>query len=232
MRDGPSMAIVVERDDSWRDRIVALLKAARVTRIECIGAPSECASPIPDGAEGDVPFGILVAGLGPDAGAGRRLIGQCRARRPDWVILALDHCNDSDSAAEALAAGADDVLHVPFSPREFEARLMLRRRQAAQAAGHETGSAEPVFAHARLTPVETEIMMLLMSRNGEIVTRNELSQHIDHSDWTYGDRKFDVHVARIRKKLRAACGDRYTLRTIRSVGYCLQECAGIDAEAG
>ncbi|MGC9370089.1 MAG: winged helix-turn-helix domain-containing protein [Paracoccaceae bacterium] len=231
MRDGPSLAIVVERDDSLRERVVALLKAARVERIECAPLPAQGAKLLPESAGADVPFGVLVTGLEGDLRAPRALIGRCRARHPNWVILALDHRDDSDSAAEALAAGADDVLRVPFPPREFEARLQLRQRQAAQATGRAEESPVPMLAKARLTPVETEIMMLLLSRRGEIVTRNELSQHIDNSDWTYGDRKFDVHVAKIRKKLRAGFGDRYTLRTVRSVGYCLQECAGVDTVA-
>lgn len=231
MGDGPSLAIVVEQDAALRARVVALLKAAGVVRIRCSASPAEAPVATPNDADEDAPDGILVAGLRSGAQGGSALISQCRARRPHWVILALDHRNDSDSAAEALGAGADDVLCVPFPPREFEARLLLRHRQAAQVAGRQAAGQQPVLAKARLTPVESEIMLLLLSRNGEIVTRNELSQHIDNSDWTYGDRKFDVHVAKIRKKLRAGFGERYALRTIRSVGYCLQERAAREGEA-
>jgi len=41
--------------------------------------------------------------------------------------------------------------------------------------------------------------------------------------WVYGDRKFDVHITKIRKKLRDAFGERYVVETVRSAGYSFYE---------
>lgn len=161
--------------------------------------------------------GVLVTGMR-DAVVGPVEVADLRRNLPGWVIIVVDHIDTAHSSADALAAGADDVLRVPFSAQELEARVALRMRQAGMA---ETSTAlqAPLVAGAQLTPVETDIMRILMSLRGQIVSRNHLSQQLDKSEWHYGDRKFDVHITRIRKKLKAAFGNRYHVRTIRSKGY-------------
>ena len=112
---------------------------------------------------------------------------------------------------------------MPFSLREFDARLRLRLRDRGVAPAGE--SDEGGLAKLALTPVEARIVDLLMRDKGRIVTRNELSRLLHDCDWEYGDRKFDVHITKIRKKLRKGFGDRYTVRAVRSVGYLLSDTA-------
>jgi len=169
--------------------------------------------------------GVLVMGLR-DPITGPVHLAEARRRLPGWVIIAIDHLGTSDSAADALANGADDVLTMSFPPssrslREFEARLALRMRQSGMAE-RSTVLRAPLLARAQLTPVEAEIMHILLAHQGQIVTRNLLSQKLDRADWHYGDRKFDVHITRIRKKLKEAFGDRFLVSTIRSQGYLVQ----------
>jgi two-component system, OmpR family, response regulator len=61
----------------------------------------------------------------------------------------------------------------------------------------------------------------LFSHDGQIVTRDDLSYAVDARPWRYGDRKFDVHVAKIRKKLLDSFGSQMSVSTVRSSGYCL-----------
>ncbi len=89
-------------------------------------------------------------------------------------------------------------------------------------AEHSTALKSPLIARAQLTPVESEIMRILLTHMGQIVTRNQLSQWLDRAEWLYGDRKFDVHITRIRKKLRAAYGERFIVHTIRAKGYLVE----------
>ncbi|MFU8863071.1 MAG: helix-turn-helix domain-containing protein [Rhodobacterales bacterium] len=164
--------------------------------------------------------GVLLTGLR-DAVLGPVEIADLRRHLPDWVIIVIDHAGTAHSAADALAAGADDVSRMPFPAHELLARVALRMRQAGMA--EKSVSLEtPLIARAQLTPVEADIMRILLSHKGQIVTRNQLSQQLDKSEWLYGDRKFDVHITRIRKKLKAAFGHRYLVCTIRSKGYLVQ----------
>jgi DNA-binding response OmpR family regulator len=74
---------------------------------------------------------------------------------------------------------------------------------------------------ANLTTAEAQILRILMAKDGRIVTRDELSLALDARPWRHGDRKFDVHMAKIRKKLLATFGSNLTVSTIRSRGYRL-----------
>ncbi|KKN39508.1 hypothetical protein LCGC14_0742560 [marine sediment metagenome] len=67
-------------------------------------------------------------------------------------------------------------------------------------------------------------MRVLYAQDGKIVSRDEMSLAVDARPWRYGDRKFDVHVAKLRKKLSKSFGDGISVSTVRSSGYRL--CTG------
>lgn len=207
-------AVVIDQDPERRAGLSRRLGAARIDTVTEACASEVAALP----SEG---FGVLVISMTTPGAAELDLITRCRAQAPGWAVLVFDHVADESSAALAFAAGADDVLSVDCPDSEFEARLTLRRRQAIEAENRRRELETAFFAAANFTPVETEIVKLLLAHKGRIVTRNQLSRHIDNCDWIYGDRKFDVHITKIRKKLQSATGDCYTVRSIRSEGYLL-----------
>lgn len=212
----PCMALVRESDKTLSDNLADHLRTLGIPTVA--PCPPGSARSKDSAALRDKPrAGVLVAGMR-DAVVGPIEVADLRRNLPDWVIIVVDHVGTAHSSADALASGADDVLRFPFAAQEFEARVALRMRQAGMAE-NSMALRTPFLANAQLTPVESEIMRILMSRKGQIVTRNHLAQRLDRSEWLYGDRKFDVHITRIRKKLKAAFGDRYLVQTIRSQGY-------------
>lgn len=78
-----------------------------------------------------------------------------------------------------------------------------------------------IAAQAGLTMAEAQVLRVLIRRDAQIVTRDDLSHAVDGRAWRYGDRKFDVHVAKIRRKLHDTFGPQVTVATIRSSGYRL-----------
>ena len=155
------------------------------------------------------------------------LIRAAAAMQPRPLVIAVDHEGTPKNGVNAFLAGADDVVRLPFSLKEFALRLRVRMEAAGvscdfDAEGNDDWDAEAHVAHqAGLTAAEAQVLRVLIRRDGRIVSRDELSRAIDHRPWDYGDRKFDVHVARIRRKLGATFGDRISVRTIRSAGYQL-----------
>lgn len=215
----PLFAIIRDRDPALFDTLSRQLRQLGVGEVVLAQQPcaesmrQEHLTPAP-------PKGLLVSVLR-DAVMGPVELGDIRAWLPGWVIIAVDTVDNAHSAAEALAAGADDVVRAPIVPREFAARLALRMRQAGMP-GAEAALLPALFTQANLTPIESSIMHILLINKGQIVTRSRMAQLLDQSEWDYGDRKFDVHVTRIRKKLKAAFGDTYVVRTVRSQGYLFQ----------
>ncbi len=219
MGEIPQLAMVRDTDHALCSNLSAQIQALGIQNVAL--CTQSCADIWEDGALRDAPTaGVLVTGIR-DAILGPAHVADLRLNLPGWVIIVIDHVADEHSSADALAAGADDVLRMPYPPCEFEARLALRMRQA-QMSVTGNGVDVPLFARAQLTPMESEITRVLIAHKGRIVTRNQLSQKFDQSDWLYGDRKFDVHITKIRKKLQAAFGERYIVRTIRSKGYTIQ----------
>ncbi|MGV6810847.1 MAG: response regulator transcription factor [Brevirhabdus sp.] len=144
------------------------------------------------------------------------------ARRP--TIFVIEPRNPDNCATKAFAAGADDVIRRPFDLRELGYRMLVRmgRRMDIPKIAQDRldWNAEAFLAHeAHLTTVEAQVLRMLIHKDGEIVTRDEMSQAIDNRPWKYGDRKFDVHVAKIRKKLHAAFGTKIEVQTVHAAGY-------------
>lgn len=193
----------------------------------------------------DAPRLIVVTALA-EPGAGLALVRRIRAAGGRDFILYIAAEDLPDEGGDAFGAGADDVIRAPFTMREFG--LRLRARLGADVIGGD-GAGSSAVPHvilneenkllaagsrdsAQLTRAEAEVMAVLIRSGGEIVTRNDLARAIDRTDWQYGDRRFDVHVASIRKKLRKAFGKRYELRAIRYRGYAFVERVEADSTTG
>ena len=67
-----------------------------------------------------------------------------------------------------------------------------------------------------LTAVEFEILSLLVSSAGRVLTREEISTAILERTLTPYDRSLDVHISHLRKKLEPVG---HQIQTIRGVGY-------------
>lgn len=155
------------------------------------------------------------------------LIQQVAEMENGPFILAMKAESDPMPNETLFEAGSHEVLAQPLSLKELAFRLKSRSSDIGLSFNFETHQlrtldiAADVIQRADLTDIEAQVILVLMEKGGQIVTRDALSLAIDKKPWNYGNRKFDVHVARIRKKLDSAYGGDLTLRTIRSAGYQL-----------
>lgn len=143
---------------------------------------------------------------------------------PPVVIVLQDE--EHEVTARAFLEGADDVVSWPGSLVGLVARICARLGIELDKDTQDFADADwelqtYLSEQAELTIAEAQVMRILYARRGETVSREELSQLIDGRPWQYGDRKFDVHVANIRKKLRTAFGSEFSVATVRTKGYRL-----------
>ncbi|MCB1384638.1 MAG: response regulator [Nitratireductor sp.] len=149
----------------------------------------------------------------------------------DVPILMLTALAETGDRIDGLEAGADDYLPKPFDPRELVLRInnILKRAAKPDALAVEHVTFGPFqFSVAkrelkrdgeiiRLTDREQDIMVIFASRMGETVARHELLP--DQGD--AGERKIDVQINRLRRKIEVDPGDPKWLQTVRGVGYKL-----------
>lgn len=152
-------------------------------------------------------------------------------------ILMLTALGEEVDRVLGLELGADDYLTKPFSTRELLARLraLLRRVEIDHNRLHESAqlvvgdlTLDAPMRQARrgdlllnLRYKEFELLSLLMSRAGEVVSRAELFDKVWGTDWLGDTRTLDVHVRWLREKIEDDPSAPRYLQTVRGVGYRL-----------
>ena len=155
-----------------------------------------------------------------------------RARGDLTPIMMLTARGEEAERVLGLDLGADDYMTKPFSMRELLARVraLLRRGQAERSMPAELTFADVTIDFRRyeamkngrqvdLTRKEFGLLRLLASRNGEVITRDELLNEVWGYEALPTTRTVDNHIASLRAKLEPdPAHPRYVL-TVHGVGY-------------
>ena len=152
-----------------------------------------------------------------------------RADVPHVPIIMLTARTSEDDRVSGLDQGADDYVTKPFSLRELTARVraVLRRGPAAeQRQGRYQGARliadfEAVAiavdgAPVRLTRREFELLQYLVQNKNRVVSRDRLLERVWGYERLVETRSVDVHVGRLRNKLRTAG---HQIETVVGLGY-------------
>lgn len=161
-------------------------------------------------------------------------------KQSEVPVLMLTARGDEVDRIVGLEIGADDYLAKPFNPRELIARIraVLRRtRKDADAprpaAGSEkkrlrVGDLEMDIAARRvvqqgkvidLTAVEFALLKVLLLSAGNVVSREELNRAVLGRNYSPLDRSIDVHISKLRKKVKGLPGAADAIKAIRGEGY-------------
>jgi DNA-binding response OmpR family regulator len=190
----------------------------------------------PDGAaavaavQGQPPDLVLLdLGL-PDVD-GVALCRRLRGLLAQAVVVVLTARTQELDVVVALDAGADDYLTKPFRLTELLARVRAHLRRQAS-----TGDERPVMVGrlrldvaARraavegrelvLRPKEFDLLLVLATRVGKVVTREELMSQVWDENWFGPTKTLDVHVSVLRRKLAEAGAHSALITTVRGRGY-------------
>jgi len=147
----------------------------------------------------------------------------------DFPILIITAKTNEELFVKLLKNGADDFLIKPFSIKvllaKIEAILRRTRRDSfntIEAFGIEILPDEFIARidgeELELTKTEFEILKMLVENKGKVLTRERILQGVWGLDAMVSDRTIDVHVSKIRKKLKNK-GD--LIKSIPRIGYKL-----------
>lgn len=177
-------------------------------------------------------FDVLVVDIMMPGESGLEFTRRLR-RVSDVPVLLLTALGEAQDRIAGLETGADDYLAKPFEPRELVLRLqaILRRRpgrQQAEPRPFRIGRWRYDPAHkelhdgsmiVRLTAVEHNLLCALASRNGTVISREELAEMCGLEA---GERTIDVQVTRLRPKIEDDPKMPRYLQTVRGKGYLLR----------
>lgn len=149
-------------------------------------------------------------------------------------IIMLTAKGEEADVVTGLAAGADDYVVKPFSPKVLVARIKAAlRRGSTQMAGPESvlsihslrihpGRHEVVIdgRPVSLTLTEFGILHLLARKPGWVFSRYQIVDEVRGSDVLVTDRSVDVQIVGLRRKLGTA-GE--VIETVRGVGYRMRD---------
>ena len=156
----------------------------------------------------------------------------------DLCILLLTARGDAADRIRGLQLGADDYLPKPFDPEELVARIRAIIRRGAprflsclsNAVDHgrqltrltvDGASRTARYGTVRLdlTDIELSLLETFLQSPGVVLTREELVARIFQRPFHPLDRSLDMHVSRLRRKLRTATPLGDHIKTVRSSGY-------------
>jgi len=147
-------------------------------------------------------------------------------------IIIISARDSVDHRIEGLDAGADDYLVKPFALKELIARV---RAQTRKAYGKKTTRlivgdlvidlpskrVERNHAAVKLTAREYSLLEYLALRAGEVVSRQDIWDHVYNYYEDASSNAVDVYIGYLRKKLSSENGATY-IQTRRGQGYLLE----------
>jgi two-component system, OmpR family, response regulator len=216
--------LVVEDDDIVADAISRGLSAANYSVHRVTSA--ETAQSALAGEE----FALAVIDVGLPGADGLTLVRRLRSLGKTMPTLMLTaRCTLADKV-KALDIGADDFLSKPFEPAELAARCRALMRRASGALDgiiklnrlsvDLTGRRLLIDeAEVELTAREWLVLECLVRRTGQIVSKERVQQAVASPDQDITPNAVEVQISRLRAKLGTAA----VIRSLRGLGYRLEE---------
>jgi PAS domain S-box-containing protein len=160
----------------------------------------------------------------------------CRAIRrwSDVPILIITSRTSQEDLVTALDAGADDYVTKPFQSMELLARMkaLLRRGKGwEEAEGRDRFIAEGLLIdfdardvwhrgeHLDLTPTEFDLLSYLVRHQGQVLTYNQLVEHVWGLETGRTRHDLFVHISRLRKKIEPSPKEPRFIVTRWGIGY-------------
>lgn len=154
-------------------------------------------------------------------------------RDTEIPIIMVSAKGDLLDTVVGLEVGADDYISKPFELREVIARVraVLRRYDRCEKTGShfefeqcslDTRTRELRDHSGRqyqLTSAEFDLLSVFVQHPRQVLSRNQLMDHLKGSHWSANDRTIDNQVVKLRKKLRLANDSGSPIKTIRGTGY-------------
>ena len=167
---------------------------------------------------------------------GSRATLKIREKKNMPIIILSAKSEDADKIL-GLNVGADDYMTKPFNPLELTARVKSQLRRYTQLGSTIDKSNQAVYAvgglsiddeqkevtvdgePVRLTPIEYNILLLLVKNQGKVFSIDQIYESIWNEDAIGVDNTVAVHIRHIREKIEINPKEPRYLKVVWGVGY-------------
>jgi len=181
----------------------------------------------------DVNYAAMVLDLGLPDDDGLAVLLELRRRLDPLPVIVLTARGGVQDRVGGLRSGADDYLAKPFALEELIARLEAILRRPGQLLGRSLSLGNLVYdtesrqifvdgVPRTLSSRETSVLEILLRRQGRVVSKKNVEDHIFGLSGEVGSNAVEVYVSRLRKQL-GEHGAKVVIHTIRGVGYLMSE---------
>jgi DNA-binding response OmpR family regulator len=155
------------------------------------------------------------------------------------IIILSAKSEDADKIL-GLNVGADDYVTKPFNPLELVARVKSQMRRYTQLGGSVNEKYDEVYEVGgltinddlkevtvdgeivKLTPIEYNILLLLMKNQGRVFSIDQIYESIWNEDAIGADNTVAVHIRHIREKIEINPKEPRYLKVVWGVGYKIE----------
>ena len=127
------------------------------------------------------------------------------------IIILSAKSEDTDKIL-GLNIGADDYITKPFNPLELVARINDENKEVFV-------DGKPV----KLTPIEYNILLLLVRNAGKVFSIDEIYEKIWNEEAIDADNTVAVHIRHIREKIEINPREPRYLKVVWGVGYKVEK---------
>lgn len=178
---------------------------------------------------------ILILDLMLPDGNGIEICRTLRMQYPTLPIIMLTAKDKISDKVIGLESGADDYVVKPFETLELIARIKACMRRAKPSAEEQAYIGDLSIDYKRrivkiknreiiLTPKEYDLLCLLVSNKGSVVSREQIRNHLWEKSKIYSwSRVIDVHIQHLRYKIESNPSEPQYIITVSGIGYKLKE---------
>ena len=156
------------------------------------------------------------------------------------IIILSAKSEDTDKIL-GLNIGADDYVTKPFNPLELVARVKSQLGRFNELGGTAQEPKETIYKvgglqinddlkqvtvdgeFVKLTPIEYNILLLLMKNQGKVFSINQIYESIWNEEAIGADNTVAVHIRHIREKIEINPKDPRYLKVVWGVGYKIEK---------
>ena len=225
---GTRTLLIVEDDAPTRDLIRLACQPQNYQVLEASTGPEGL-----EGARQSAPD-LIILDVNLPGMSGLDVCRRLRADGSRTPILMLTAKSDTIDVVVGLELGADDYITKPFEVRELLARIGAHLRRAEIAPSehvrerfefpglsidlrrrqvHRDGEEVP------LTLTEFNLLALLASRPGQVMSRGELLRRVWGYEVEIETRTVDAHVYRLRRKIEPSADQPTFIHSVPGIGY-------------